>query len=837
MNFTLCNWSWREAGTDDKEWHQCKHNEPTTEIFPDLLDAGVIPDPFVGLNEKKVQWVGERDWEYRATFNWDTELSKKLAHTVMRFEGLDTYATVKLNGQSILESSNMFHIHEIDVAPYVCHGENSVVILFESALRRAKEEESKHSKNFLFNGDSSRLYARKAQYHFGWDWGPVLLTCGPYKPISICSYDSKIHDIHVTSHVDEGLGADINIAITVSSTDETLVKVVVLDPAGNQVYADKLSVPGSSDREQIKINLHYNSPHLWYPMGYGEAARYTAIASLESNNSEPLRAKFGLRRVELIEAPLVDEEGTSFYFKVNNIPIFMNGTNWIPAHSYLTKLTRQDYREWVHLAARGNQNMLRVWGGGVFEHDSFYDACDEFGVVVWQDFLFGCGQYPYYEAFAQSVKRECEDQLRRLQNFCSIIIYAGNNEDYQVAEQYGLEWDKDDHSGHYEQTSFPARTFYETLLPNTLEEIIPGVIYHRGSPYGGKNTADLTGGDVHQWTLWHGSQERYQDCPKLAGRFVSEFGMLSLPCRSTLETSIERPSDLHPQSEVIEFHTKADLFVRRLSLYVMENIRVKSFDNIDDWIYATQLMQSECMSFAYKCWRRNWKGEGREYTAGALAWQLNDCWPGSSWAVCDNHKNPKLAYYAIKRESEPVTIAFHRQEKSSVPSSGQQVPWLQDVVHTYDLWGVNASLQEELIDIEIRTFDSTTGTLASSEMITSVTLGTNKSTDILTSIPVIQTEIIQAIAFDKKGDIVARACDWPQPLKYLEPSDGEVDLMVFQDCVKLSVQRPVKGLVLYNETNEKLFFEDNGLDLFPGDEYTVHCKGLSAGDRITYRYY
>ncbi|KRZ98589.1 uncharacterized protein AC631_05655, partial [Debaryomyces fabryi] len=294
--------------------------------------------------------------------------------------------------------------------------------------------------------------------------------------------------------------------------------------------------------------------------------------------------------------------------------------------------------------------MVRVWAGGIYESDFFYETCDRLGIMVWQDFMFACGQYPGYPEFIENIKFEAIDQIKRLRNHCSIALYAGNNEDYQVAEQFNLEWDRNDVSGDYSKTNFPARTIYENVLPKLVGEYSVDVPYHPGSPWGGNGTADETTGDVHQWNVWHGNQEKYQDWYRLGGRFVSEFGMEALPNRKTYEACITDPTELYPQSETVDHHNKADGFERRLALYVIENIKVKGLD-LDSWIYATQLMQLECLGYAYRCWRRQWKGDGQRYAGGAIVWQINDCWPVASWAICDFYKRPKLAYYSVKRES------------------------------------------------------------------------------------------------------------------------------------------------------------------------------------------
>jgi beta-mannosidase len=372
------------------------------------------------------------------------------------------------------------------------------------------------------------------------------------------------------------------------------------------------------------ISLDIPKPELWYPIGHGPQVFYLVDVDIYGRQNAPLHSikkRVGVRRLRLVQQPLVDEPGTSFFFEVNNQPIYISGSNWIPGHSFLTALAPRDYASAVDTCLEGNQNMIRIWGGGVYEHDALYEECDRRGVLVWQDFMFACGQYPCYPEFAASVQREAVGQVKRLRQYCSIVLYAGNNEDYAVAEMLNLDWNPGDHSGDWTDTNFPARTLYETHLPAIVADHAPGIPYHPSSPWGGKSTEDRTVGDIHQWNVWHGSQTKYQWWDKLVGRFVSEFGMLSFPAAKSVRRFVTDPKQRYPQSAVLDLHNKADGAERRLALYVMENVRVTSMD-LDSWIYATQLVQAECLGFAVRSCRRQWKGPGREYCGGQLVWQV-----------------------------------------------------------------------------------------------------------------------------------------------------------------------------------------------------------------------
>jgi beta-mannosidase len=631
---TLAGWRWRQHGKANEPWHQCTHQKPTTEIFTDLMDAKIIPDPFIDENERLVQWVGEADWEYACDFHY--EPNPEHARQNLTFASLDTIATVYLNEKDIiLQSTNMFHRHRVDVTGKLLHGVNTLRIVFQSALHYGRELDKKHGTYQVFNGVNSRAHVRKAQYHYGWDWGPVLMTCGPCGEIKLESYSSILKDVFVNADVSGDLkSAHMHISFDADFDRDVSVNVTITAPSGH-VFTSGVALSEKEIQGSCAIDIP--DPELWYPIGHGPQVFYTvdivvragAGAGAEDQGLlHHVKKTVGVRRVRLVQDPLIDEPGTSFYFEINNHPVYTSGSNWIPGHSFLTTMTPKDYASAVDLCVKGNQNMLRVWGGGIYEHDALYEECDRRGILVWQDFAFACAQYPYYPDFATTVQREAADQVKRLRQYCSIVLWAGNNEDYQMAEMINLTWDPKDTSGDWTNTDFPARTLYETHLAAVVSKYSPGVPYHPSSPWGGNGTADRTVGDIHQWNVWHGSQEKYQLWDKLTGRFVSEFGMLGFPASKSIRRFVTDPAQRYPQSRVLDLHNKADGAERRLALYVLENIRVNSLD-LDSWIYATQLVQAECLSFAVRSCRRQWKGPGREYCAGQLVWQvrLNTSFP------------------------------------------------------------------------------------------------------------------------------------------------------------------------------------------------------------------
>lgn len=487
------NWEFKQADKDDAKFLPVA--QFPTNVHLDLIHHGIIPDPYIGKNELDVQWIGETAWIYRTTIT--VPKVEKGSKAVLAFDGLDTFATVVLNGTEILESDNMFTPERVDVTETVKEGENELVITFDSAYLRGWKEVEKHPEHKwgCWNGDNSRLAVRKAQYEFGWDWGPVLNTCGPWRPVNLEIFQSRLTDLHFDTIVEEDLkSATVHAHARIEGARG--ISKVLFDVSLDGKTVASETINGEGD---ILATFHISSPALWYPVRYGEQPLYTVTATLLGENDEEVDTvtkKMGIRRAELIQRGLENQPGTSFFFQVNNIPIYCGGSDWIPADNFLPRITRQRYYDWVKLVADGNQVMIRVWGGGIYEDQAFYDACDEYGILVWQDFMFGCGNYPGYPEMLKSIQREAEENVKLLRHHPCIVIWAGNNEDYQYQESAGLTYDYDDKDPeNWLKTDFPARYIYEKILPDVCAEYMTGAVYHPGSPWGaGKPTTDPTVG-------------------------------------------------------------------------------------------------------------------------------------------------------------------------------------------------------------------------------------------------------------------------------------------------------------------------------------------------------
>jgi beta-mannosidase len=487
------------------------------------------------MNELAARWVAEKSWTYSTTFQSPPDAKQATSsgdRSDLVFKGLDTYATVTLNGSKILEADNMFLEYRVDVTDKLKPGDNELEIVFASALLRGRElvAEHEHEHKFIAHQtELGRMPVRKAQCHWGWDWGPILVTSGPWRPIFLETYTTRVEDVWFQAEVSKDLK-------TVSG--KLLARVDVGKKTGGGKAAVKFSLSldgtvvsepqGDVDSEGLSIaDFKVEDPALWYPHGYGKQPRYElkAILILDGSEQSSQTKLTGFRKIELVQEK--DEFGKSFYFRINNVDVFAGGSCWIPADSFIPRIGRDGYRKWMELMVDGNQIMtryvkhfpfngevddgdykesgltcIRIWGGGIYEEDDFYDACDELGILVWQDFAFACASYPTYPSFLQQIEVEARHNVRRLRTRPSLAIWAGNNEDYQIQERYNLDYDydgdKDPES--WLKGSFPARYIYEYQLPKLVKEEDPGAVYHPSSPWGdGKKTFDPTVGDIHQW--------------------------------------------------------------------------------------------------------------------------------------------------------------------------------------------------------------------------------------------------------------------------------------------------------------------------------------------------
>ena len=789
-------------------------------VQQDLLREGLIPDPFVGLNEHAAQWVGEVDWLYRSKFELPTDFNEVEALDLC-LDGLDTFGTVWLNGVQLLTNDNMFVPHRIDVKKALKPGQNELNILIESALRRGKEREKTYGELVRWNpnSDSSRLYVRKAQYHYGWDWGPTLLTAGIWQEVRLESYTARLTDlacpVEISADLTEAV-LPVSFSIEGPAHQPHTVELTLYGPDDQPV--DRQEIPAAGGQSGLAHTFRLDNPRLWWVRGYGEQAFYRLEAQLlDRSGTEQDRQslRLGLRRIRLVQEPLEGETGTSFYFEVNNLPIFAGGANWIPADSFLPRLTEPDYRRWLERVAAAHMVMVRVWGGGIYEAEAFYDLCDELGLLVWQDFMFACGMYPAHDSFQTSVRAEAEAQVRRLRHHPCLALWCGNNEDYLVADSVGA-YDPA-FEGDLATSSFPARAIYEELLPQVCQTLDPTNLYWPGSPYGGQNANLQTEGDRHTWEVWHAPMADYHLYGSYKGRFVSEFGMQALPVLPTIE-AFAAPEERYVGSHTLDHHNKATDGGRRMAVYLSDNLRLPT--SFEEYVYATQLIQSEALLTAVRDWRREWAGPQAYRVGGALVWQINDCWPVTSWAIVDYFDRPKPAYYTMCRELAPLALGLSRPD----PARAEVSLW---VANSRSL-PLEASLLQQTWTLSGELLE---------ECQTQIQVAPNGTTELVPRQTHYEGPVVLSARLEVGDSIVARTTLWPEPLKYCLPQTPHVELTRFDaNHLEIKVDRPIKGLWLEAVGASSLKWSDNMLDLVPGDPQIVSGEGLHEVTQLKLSY-
>ncbi len=763
-------------------WLSCQVPSST---YQNLLEHGLIPDPYFDQNENLVQWVSERDWLYCLEFS--AELG--FLQNQLCFDGLDTFADVYLNGDLILESENMFLGQRITVQ---LKAKNRLEIHFKSAwFEGLKRMQAHGGARPLWNGDPSRLHVRKAQYHYSWDWGPKLVDSGIWQEIRLEQYNARIAEVHIQPKLEATLETstiDIDLQLH-GQYQEARVVLTLCDPNGIALE-QHIMAAGS----KLKHRFWILQPELWYPHTLGTQPLYRLRVSLEQAGIclDSQEQTFGIRQVRVVKEAIENQVGTSFYFEINGIAMFTNGANWIPDDLMLARVTGERYKARIEATKNANMTMLRIWGGGIYENKVFYDLCDQMGILVWQDFMFGCGIYPSHPAFLESVQEEAVYQVKRLRSHPSIIIWTGNNEDYPLANGLGLynmAAAPDANSG------FGARVIYEQILPKALLEFCPDVYYQAGSPYFGQDPDDQTIGDRHTWEVWGRDAAPYREYARLGGRFISEFGMGAAPRLETLREVIPKEA-WQPHSPSFLHHIKAGEGMMRLEKYASD-IR-SDLDKLEDFVFATQIVQSEALNAAYRIWRRAWGNVGTRACGGALVWQLNDCWQVSSWAIIDSSQRCKPAYYTVKRALEAITINL----------------WSDGAI-----WGSNTSLLGCQATLEIRVFDLQGQAIETTSR--PVQLPANASTELGTVAPMLEPQIIQ-VRLLQNNKVIARDSFFPEPYVKFQFPNAKISIeRLDQHRLKISTDKPVKAVWL--ETDQ---ISDNMLDLMPNDPQILEFPSI-----------
>lgn len=639
-NLSLETWNFKKP--EDKMW--LPGNVPGT-VHTDLFQNKVIPDPFFGNNEKQLQTIENEDWEYETTFLLSKkELKQQFIE--LQFDGLDTYAKVYLNNVLVLEADNMFRSWKIDAKKQLKAGKNKLYILFESAVKKGKEEAKKLS--YTLPGDE-KVFTRKAQYQYGWDWGPRFVTAGIWKGVKLNFWNTaEISNVKYTQNLLNDSQAILNFSTTVNCSKAGLYHLIINDK--------KQSYSLRKGQNKLELSYEIKKPKRWWSNGLGEAHLYPFAISLIENNKvlDSENLNIGLRTIELIQEK--DNLGKSFYFKLNGVPVFMKGANYIPPDSFLPRVKDSVYKSIVKNAVDANMNMLRVWGGGVYADDAFYNECDKNGILVWQDFMFACAMYPSDDHFINNVKNEVIDNVNRLQNHPSVALWCGNNENDEGWKNWG--WQKQYKYSEADSTKIwnGYKKLFHEVIPQTLDSLLSKEknIYWPSSPsIGWGKKESLLQGDSHYWGVWWG-MEPFEIYKEKVGRFMSEYGFQGMPNREAFK-KFASEEELNFTSESVKNHQKHPTGYQTIQKYMERDYKIPT--KFEDYIYVSQLLQAEGMKTAIEAHRR-----AKSYCMGTLFWQLNDCWPVTSWSSVDYFGSWKAFHYQAKRSFENILVSVNEEE-------------------------------------------------------------------------------------------------------------------------------------------------------------------------------
>ncbi len=642
------NTGWQFRKATGSAWYPA--TVPGT-VHTDLLNNKLIPNPFYGTNESKLQWIGKENWVYRTRFDIPDSIFKK-RHISLTFNGLDTHATVTLNGKVILHADNMFRTWKVNVKSLLRRKANTMTILFRSPLEVNKTRFEKQAYPLPADNDRSKIkvsvYTRKAPYQFGWDWGPRFVTCGIWRPVEITAWNYvKINDFQIFQ---KKVTDTVALLEAVTDIRSDRAQVVSIQLFNDKKLLKERGVSVHKGQNKISLVFQIKNPKLWWTNGLGKPHlyRFTVQISGQRPHLDKKTVRFGIRTIEIVQKP--DSAGKSFYIKLNGVPVFMKGANYIPQDNFLPRVTPQKYKSLILAAKKTGMNMLRVWGGGIYENNLFYDLCDENGILVWQEFMFACSFYPGDTAFLNNVRQEAIENVKRLRNHPCLALWCGNNEIRVAWDRWGYQ-----KKYHYSKAD-SAKIFHDylklfhQLLPDVVREYDPGRFYWPSSPNSAPKGWDQEArtGDMHYWGVWWG-RKSFSAYETHVGRFMSEFGFQSFPAYSTI-ARFAPDSSLYLISPIMQAHNKNPDGYEIIKQYMQRNFRVPQ--NFRQYILVSQLLQAEGMKKAIEAYRR-----ARPYCMGSLYWQLDDCWPVVSWSGIDYYGHWKVLQYKLKNLYAPVLVS------------------------------------------------------------------------------------------------------------------------------------------------------------------------------------
>ena len=811
------NWSYAQVNGELKG----KATVPGT-IHTDLLAEGKIKDPFYRTNEKDLQWIDKEDWVYTTSFELKADELKK-SHLILDFKGLDTYADVYLNDSLILEADNMFREWEVNILPIAKEGVNQLKVYLHSPINKglAMLEASPYaypagndqSENGGLGDKRVSIFTRKAGYHYGWDWGPRFVTSGIWRPVILKGWDDmRITDVFIKQPSVTKEKASLEAQVTVQVDKAGTYNIAVSHKNGELTSKELKLTEGEN---VVSLPFTMDNPKLWWSHGLGDAHMYNFKTSVSGNDMhDSYQVATGLRSLKLVREK--DEDGESFLFELNGVRVFMKGANYIPNDNFLPRVDKAEYDKVIADAVNANMNMLRVWGGGIYENDYFYELCDKNGLLVWEDFMFACSLYPDDSAFLNSVKQEAIDNVVRLRNHPSIALWCGNNEintGWHYGSEGGWGWKKEYTTEQQEALQKGYLDVFHKILPEVVEQYTDGDDYWPSSPQAGyewdKHAGyTSTSGDMHYWGVWHGLHP-FEDFEKYKARFMSEYGFQSFPDFETVKKYAE-PEDYDIESEVMAAHQRSGIGNLRIREYMSWEYNVPK--DFKQFLYMSHVLQARGTKMAIEAHRR-----AMPYCMGTLYWQINDCWPVASWSSTDYTHKWKAMHYTVKKLYKPVMLsAFHNEGRLEV-------------------YGVSDFLEDKegTLSLEIVDFDGKSIWKQDEE----IALAANTSsklfewnyTHLLNSLD--STQSVLKMTF-KAGDeelannlyYFAKPKDQKLPTPELKielvENDGKPALEISTDKLARDIY--------FNFPDKEAHFSDNYFDLLPGEKRVITIDGASG---------
>jgi beta-mannosidase len=817
------NGEWQFSENGKNEWLPAKI--PGT-VHSDLYNNKKIEWPYYGKNEQDLSWIEEKEWRYKTTFNISSEqLEKDFIELVM--EGVDTYADIFVNDSLVKSVENMFVACQIPCKKYLKSGNNKLEVHFKSALNITRQQ-LKDNKYLIpcaneYAPDSlrSNIFARKAPYHWGWDWGPRIVTCGIWRPAYLRAWNkAKLEDLQIITDSISTEKALLTANVELSAGENTDA-LLVLSVDGKNTAEQKIKLQKGANNQTIKFEIA--NPELWWTLGLGSQKLYNIELALQIDKStvNAISRKTGVRKIELITTK--DSIGNNFYFQLNGKPLFIKGSNYIPADNILTDVTEERYQKVIKATTDANMNMLRVWGGAIYENDLFYDLCDQNGILVWQDFMFACSMIPSGEKHLKKLEDEFSYNIKRLRNHASLALWCGNNENMVAWRGWG--WQKEfrlNPSDSIELMDTYKKVFHD-MLPKAIAQYDPTRTYWPTSPGGGFNLEDAQSplsGDVHDWRIWF-SKTPFETITSVKHRFISEYGLQSMPEMKTIR-SFATEKDFKYDSELFDYKQRSkmpwigkdengNVFNGNDMLKTYIEMYYKKPKSFEDFVYLSQLTQAEGLKYIIHGHRAH-----KPYCWGSMYWQIDDCWPTVSWATMDYFYRWKAGHYFVRDAYKQVIVSATLEGKKNV-----SIKVLSDELNNFDgLLNVSLiSFDGKILDtISMKAIVQANQSIEIFNKPISLILGKSNSKSSLLLVELIKDK--KVISSDILYFDVMKNINVPKnPIikKEMIVKDGGIE-------IKLSSDVLVKNLSLTTSKTEG-FFSNNYFDIIPGMPQIIQFTG------------